>query len=149
MSAIQRIRKELKEFKKNAPVNCSASPIKDDLFHWKGIIIGPEGTPYDSGIFNVDIRFPSDYPFAPPRVAFTTKIYHPNINKDGAICLDILRSGAWSPALTISKVLISICSLLNDPNPKDPLVPEIAHQYVNNRAEYEITARDWSNKYAC
>ncbi|KAG8670125.1 Ubiquitin-conjugating enzyme E2 1 [Fusarium poae] len=104
-------------------------------------------SPYSGGVFFLAIHFPTDYPFKPPKVNFTTRIYHPNINSNGSICLDILRD-QWSPALTISKVLLSICSMLTDPNPDDPLVPEIAHVYKTDRPRYEATAREWTRKYA-
>ncbi|KAL0370863.1 UNVERIFIED_CONTAM: Ubiquitin-conjugating enzyme E2, partial [Sesamum angustifolium] len=100
---------------------------------------GGSDSPYAGGVFLVSIHFPPDYPFKPPKVAFRTKVFHPNINSNGSICLDILKE-QWSPALTISKVLLSICSLLTDPNPDDPLVPEIAHMYKTDRAKYEATA---------
>ena len=72
-------------------------------------ILGPSESPYEGGVFFLNIHFPTDYPFKPPKFAFTTRIYHPNINSNGAICLDILRS-QWSPALTVSKVRISLSS---------------------------------------
>ena len=119
---------------RDPPVNCSAGPTDEtNQFTWQATIMGPEDSAYSGGVFFLNINFPPDYPFKPPKVTFTTKIYHANINSNGSICLDILKD-QWSPALTISKVLLSISSLLTDPNPDDPLVPEIANLYKNNRA---------------
>jgi len=145
--AARRITRELNDLQNDPPLNCSGGPEGDDMYRWEGVIIGPADSPYSGGVFNLKIIFPVDYPFKCPTVTFATKIYHPNINSAGIICLDILKN-QWSPALTISKVLLSICSLLCDPNPDDPLVPEIAHLYKANRAEYEMTARAWTEKYA-
>jgi ubiquitin-conjugating enzyme E2 D/E len=147
MSTSTRIQRELKLLLSDPPDNCSAGPIEDDIFHWEGTIMGPTDTVYEGGIFNLDIQFPSNYPFKPPKVRFLTKIYHPNINSGGFICLDIFKEN-WSPALTISKVLLSLCSLLTDPNPDDPLVVDIADEYVNDREKYNNTARSWTQIYA-
>ena len=113
------IQKELAEISLDPPCNCSAGPKADNLYEWVSTITGPSGSPYAGGIFFLDIHFPIDYPFKPPKVVFRTKIYHCNVNSSGHICLDILKDN-WSPALTISKVLLSICSLLTDPNPRRP-----------------------------
>ncbi|KAF0039657.1 hypothetical protein F2P81_007892 [Scophthalmus maximus] len=137
--ALKRIHKELNDLARDPPAQCSAGPVGDDMFHWQATIMGPNDSPYQSGVFFLTIHFPTDYPFKPPKVAFTTRIYHPNINSNGSICLDILRS-QWSPALTISKVLLSICSLLCDPNPDDPLVPEIARIYKTDREKDELAS---------
>ena len=145
--ALRRINKELIELRDNPPDNCSAGPKGDDLFHWGATIIGPDNSPFQGGIFNLSIYFPTDYPFKPPKVFFDTKIYHPNINKSGGICLDILKD-SWSPALTISKLLLSICSLLTDPNPDDPLEIEIANEYKKNRERYNRNAIEWTRQYA-
>ena len=105
---IKRLNKEYEEMKINPPFNCSAGPnSEDDLFSWSATIYGPEGSPYEGGVFELDINFPNDYPFKPPKIIFLTKIFHCNINSKGFICLDILKD-KWSPALTISKVLLSI-----------------------------------------
>eukprot|EP01103_Thecamoeba_quadrilineata_P017311 TRINITY_DN6082_c0_g1_i1.p1 TRINITY_DN6082_c0_g1~~TRINITY_DN6082_c0_g1_i1.p1 ORF type:complete len:148 (+),score=9.94 TRINITY_DN6082_c0_g1_i1:47-490(+) len=145
--ALKRINKELQDLGRDPPSTCSAGPKGEDLFQWSATIMGPGDSPYSGGVFFLNITFPTDYPFKPPKINFTTRIYHPNINSNGSICLDILKD-QWSPALTISKVLLSICSLLTDPNPDDPLVPEIAHIYKTDRAKYEANAREWTRKYA-
>ncbi|KAJ2891628.1 Ubiquitin-conjugating enzyme E2 4, partial [Coemansia aciculifera] len=145
--ALKRIQKELKDLERDPPSSCSAGPIGDEVFHWQATIIGPELSPFAGGVFFLSIHFPTDYPFKPPKVNFTTRIYHPNINSNGSICLDILRD-QWSPALTISKVLLSICSMLTDPNPDDPLVPEIAPLTKTDRTRYDITAKEWTRKFA-
>eukprot|EP00512_Aurantiochytrium_limacinum_P000600 CAMPEP_0171488748 /NCGR_PEP_ID=MMETSP0958-20121227/2372_1 /TAXON_ID=87120 /ORGANISM="Aurantiochytrium limacinum, Strain ATCCMYA-1381" /LENGTH=147 /DNA_ID=CAMNT_0012021881 /DNA_START=1332 /DNA_END=1775 /DNA_ORIENTATION=- len=145
--AMKRINKELQDLGKDPPANCSAGPVNDDLFHWQATLMGPADSPYQGGVFFLDIHFPADYPFKPPKVHFTTRIYHPNINTNGGICLDILKD-QWSPALTTSKVLLSICSLLTDPNPDDPLVPEIASLYKSDREAFNKKAREFTQKYA-
>merc|ERR1712051_1168437 len=146
--ALKRIQKELIDLGRDPPVNCSAGPTNEqDQFHWQATIMGPDDSPYTGGVFFLNIHFPPDYPFKPPKVTFTTKIYHANINSNGSICLDILKD-QWSPALTISKVLLSISSLLTDPNPDDPLVPEIAQAYLRDRTKHDATAKEWTQRYA-
>jgi len=145
--SLRRINNELEELKKNPLLNCSAGPIENDLFKWQATLLGPNDSPYQNGVFFLEISFPKEYPFKPPNIIFKTKIYHPNINSGGGICLDILKNN-WSPALTIGKVLLSICSLLTDPNPDDPLVPSIAKLFKEDNAKYRLTAKHWTQKFA-
>ena len=152
MSAERRLKRECKNFIKDPPFNCSGGAITKsngeiDYYNWNATITGPQQSPYENGIFNLEIRFPPNYPYKPPNITFKTSIYHPNISKRGDICLDILKD-QWSPALTITKVLLSICSLLTDPNPDDPLRPSVADLYLHNKVEYECNAREHTYKHA-
>ena len=147
MSSSTRLKKELEGLQKDPPANCSAGPLNDNIFEWEATIMGPNNSPYKGGLFFLRIYFPKDYPFKPPKVRFKTKVYHPNINNSGEICLDILKN-QWSPALTTSKVLLSICSLLTDPNPDDPLVVDIANQYIKDKETFNRTAEEWTRTFA-
>lgn len=110
-------------------------------------IAGPPNSPYEDGTFFLRIQIPENYAFKPPYCCFLTKVYHPNIDPRGAICLDQL-SYQWSPATTLPKLLLSIVSLLSDPNPDDPFVPEIGAQYSKDRQLYNKTARQYTEQFA-
>lgn len=141
----KRIQKELAELKLDPTPNCNAAPKGENLYKWVATILGPTGSVYEGGVFHLDILLPASYPFAPPIVNFRTKIYHCNITRRGVICLDTLHE-KWSPALTISKVLLAITLLMTDCNPNSPMVGSIASQYQRNRPEYDRTARLWTSE---
>ena len=121
--------------------------ISENITHWEVTLPGPTQSPFEDGNFILDLQFPTDYPFKPPTIKFVTRVYHPNISSLGAICLDILKD-QWSPALSVYKVLLSISSLLADPNPNDPLAADVATVYKNDRERYNKTVKEWVNKYA-
>ncbi|KAJ7927631.1 putative ubiquitin-conjugating enzyme, partial [Mycena leptocephala] len=95
---------ELIELGRDPLESCSAGPTGENMFQWQATIMGPDESPYAGGAFFLSISFPVNYPFIPPKVSFTTKIYHPNIDTDGSVCMDILKD-QWAPSMTISKSL--------------------------------------------
>merc|ERR1711879_769710 len=100
----------------------------------KGCLPGPKDTPYEGGLFFVDIELEDSYPFTPPKMRFSTKVWHPNVSSaNGAICLDILKN-KWSPALTLKTALLSLQALLASPEPDDPQDGVVAKQYINEKA---------------
>jgi len=132
----RRIQQELKEagMNQNPSIQWGLKDLSNNRI-WFAIIIGPEGTPYHGFKLTLNITIGDNFPFNAPQVCFTANIWHPNVNRDGGICLDILNT-KWTPALKLSAVLLSISSLLNDPNPESPLNGEAARQYTSNCEEY-------------
>uniref|UniRef100_A0A1A9WGU4 UBC core domain-containing protein n=1 Tax=Glossina brevipalpis TaxID=37001 RepID=A0A1A9WGU4_9MUSC len=122
--------------------------VNDCWTELRGEITGPMGTPYEGGKFQLEIKVPERYPFAPPSMRFITKIWHPNISSvTGAICLDILKDN-WAAAMTLRTVLLSLQALLDAAEPDDPQDAVVAHQYKHKRDMFEMTARHWTNVYA-
>eukprot|EP00986_Skeletonema_menzelii_P003051 scaffold894_cov118-Skeletonema_menzelii.AAC.4 len=151
MSAGGRVKKEISIICKTDPTSgVIAKVAPDDLSvpgkpgwrHLIGTITGPSGTPYENGVFDVDILIDGEYPFAPPKMKFITKIWHPNVSSaTGAICL-------WTPALTIKTAMMSLQALLCSPEPNDPQDAQVAKMYLDNKPEFDRTAKFWVEQYA-
>jgi len=148
-SGYKRIQKELQNILLRPPQGVSACPkAPDNLMEWIATIDGPENTPYHGGKFYLNIKFGERYPFIAPKVTFKTKIYHCNVNSaNGEICLDVLKDN-YSAALTIEKILLSLCALLQEPNPDDPLVADIAEVLKLDKEQHDQTAEEWTRRYA-
>ena len=146
--AMRRLLKERKDLMENPVEGIQAAPVSDtDMFNWRGSVVGPEGSPYEGGNFFLDIVFPAEYPFKPPKVTFSTKIFHPNVNDNGGVCLDTLKDN-WTPSLTIGKVLMTVQQLMMDPNADSALVPEIGTMIRENPEAFRTKAKEWTKQYA-
>ncbi|XP_033236652.1 ubiquitin-conjugating enzyme E2 E2-like [Drosophila pseudoobscura] len=143
---LRRLRREMANMTSNPTEGCTVELVDDCIYDWKAVILGPLDTPYEGGHFELRLHFPPSYPSQPPDILFRTRVYHCNIYQED-ICVDILQS-AWSPALTVEKILLSIRSLLSDPNPDSPLNGGAAALYKTNREEHDRMARDWTARYA-
>lgn len=126
----------------------SACPVSTSLDMWTAVLEGQPGTPYIGGTFRLHVHFPQGYPFEPPMVQFVTRIFHPNINCNGSICMDLLGEEGWTPAVTVQQVLRALLTLMAEPNPDDPLAPEVAAMYKTDRAVFDSEAQAWTARFA-
>lgn len=143
----RRIIKETQRLIADPVAGISATPYADNLRYFAVAVEGPEDSPYEHGVFQIELFLPSEYPMTPPKLRFLTKIYHPNVDKLGRICLDILKD-KWSPALQIRTVLLSIQALMSAPNPDDPLDNNVAEVWKTNEQQALDTAREWTRNFA-
>lgn len=142
-----RLRSELKGLRMDPPEGIEATPLDQMCCHWQATITGPTGSPYEGGLFFLYLQVPYSYPMRPPVVRFLTKILHPNVSRHGDVGIDSIHHN-WSLALTISKVLISVQSLLTDPYCQVCMEPELGEMYMNDKERFEEVARLWTWKYA-
>jgi len=142
----KRILFEITEASKNTIDGIRLIPNENDTTIWKGYITGPQGTPYYGYILTVDIKIPPNYPLNPPNIKFHHFVFHPNVSANGEICLDILKT-QWTPTLTLGSVLLSLCSLLNDPNPDSALNGEAGRYWKTDRKKYDEKVKEFCEKH--
>ncbi|GIY53967.1 ubiquitin-conjugating enzyme E2 5A [Caerostris darwini] len=142
-----RLRNELKSLHSDPPEGIEAAPLDEKCYHWQASIEGPANSPYEGGTFYLYLQIPAGYPMKPPVVRFITKIFHPNVSRHGDIGIDSIHDN-WSLILTISKILISIQSLLTDPYCHVCMEPEIGRLYQENRPAFDGIARLWTMRFA-
>jgi ubiquitin-conjugating enzyme E2 A len=145
-AAVLRLQSDLRAIKTEPPDGCRASPhSEDNLFVWSATIFGPDETAWEGGVFSLRMTFGEQYPEKPPRVRFTSEVFHPNVYSDGTLCMDIIQD-QWSPIHNVCTLLTSIQSLLTDPNPSSPANQEAAQLFTEDKSSYNRKVRRLAQK---
>ncbi|XP_021376910.1 probable ubiquitin-conjugating enzyme E2 7 [Mizuhopecten yessoensis] len=143
------LRRQLAELNKNPVEGFSAGLVDDDdIFKWEVMIYGPQDTPYEGGYFKAHLNFPKEYPQKPPKMIFMSPMWHPNIGEDGNVCISILHEPGddkygyetaaerWLPVHTVETILLSVISMLADPNDESPANVDAAKMWREEPAEF-------------
>jgi ubiquitin-conjugating enzyme E2 G1 len=148
VGAARLLQKQFQDIQKDPNSGFSAGLLQDNIFTWRVTIIGPPKTPYEGGIFPANLEFPQSFPEQPPRMRFVCPMYHPNIRETGEVCISILhppgddvfeyedRAERWLPIHTVESILVSVISMLSDPNCESPENIEAARTFRTNQKEY-------------
>jgi len=147
MAATRRLQKELADIRDSGLKSFRDIQVDEtNILAWQGLIL-PENPPYNKGAFRIEINFPAEYPFKPPKINFKTKIYHPNIDEKGQVCLPIISAENWKPATKADQVIQALIALVNDPEPEHPLRAELAEEYLKDRKKFFKNAEEHAKKF--
>nr|XP_020442778.1 ubiquitin-conjugating enzyme E2 L3-like [Monopterus albus] len=148
MTSTKRLCKELDDIRKSGMKHfCNIQVDESNILTWQGLIV-PDCPPYDKGAFRIEIVFPAEYPFKPPKITFKTKIYHPNIDEKGQVCLPIISVENWKPATRTCQVIQCLIALVNIPQPEHPLRADLAEEYTKDRAKFMKNAEEFTKKHS-
>ncbi|XP_064392273.1 ubiquitin-conjugating enzyme E2 L5-like [Halichondria panicea] len=148
MAATRRLGKELDDIRKSSQQVFKNIEVDDsNILNWKGLIV-PDNPPFNKGAFKIEIIFPAEYPFKPPKITFKTQIYHPNVDEKGQVCLPIISPENWKPATKTDKVIQALVALVHDPEPEHPLRGDLAEEYTRDKAAFCKKAQDHTLKHA-
>jgi ubiquitin-conjugating enzyme E2 G1 len=153
--AIKKLRREFTDINEKGDVPFTVGLIdENDMFKWEVLLVGPEDTIYEGGVFSAILEFPQDYPNSPPKMSFTSKMWHPNIFKNGSVCISILHPPVidhtnlmerldekWRPVLGVKEIVLSVLSMLCAPNLDSPANVDAAIEYKNNYDAYKKKVR--------
>ncbi|XP_065189928.1 ubiquitin-conjugating enzyme E2 L3-like [Sycon ciliatum] len=147
MAASRRLAKELSDIRKNEEkVFTDIQVDEGNMLRWQGLLV-PDNPPYNQGAFRVEINFPPEYPFKPPKLTFVTKIYHPNVDEKGQVCLPIITAEHWKPATKTDQVIAALVALIHAPEPDHPLRGDLAEEYMKRRPQFLKNAEDFTKKF--
>lgn len=118
-----------------------------NILLWNGLLV-PNNPPYNKGAFQIEISFPAEYPFKPPKITFKTKIYHPNVDEKGQVCLPIISAENWKPATKTNQVIQSLIGLINEPEPDRPLRADLAEEYSKDLKKFLKNAEEHTKKFS-
>jgi len=148
MAASRRLAKELADLR-DSDLKSFKNIIVDEqnILSWQGLIV-PDNVPYNKGAFKIEINYPAEYPFKPPKINFKTKIYHPNIDEKGQVCLPIINADNWKPATKTDQVIQALLALINDPEPEHPLRGDLAEEFSKDKKKFIKNAEEFTKKHA-
>lgn len=147
-AATRRLGKELQDIRSSGiKIFRDIQVDESSILNWQGLIV-PENPPYSKGAFRIEITFPAEYPFKPPKITFKTKIYHPNIDEKGQVCLPIISPENWKPATKTDQVIQALVALIHDPEPEHPLRGDLAEEYTKDRKKFIKNAEEFTKKHA-